>query len=397
MSRVRRDIEAMADLLLGPAPAPQPDRVTVLIEGNLPSRGDQWRAAAADLVAGRGSGTYMQARFGELDAVQLGGEALGDTLSALFESAPPGHRWVVSTGSDVDGAILAGVDEVTLVTGVDEAAIVAAYALLKQLLIDLPGRTPAVSLVLAGTNSMAAGDRFVQTARARLGVEPTILGCLPQADGVHRRWTRMAMPDGDIGGVVSMLVAVAGSRSTATGQRPASQDVLSGVGSTPNVSSSPFDGVPTACDDPMSTPVAASAPSEPATPDAPAAVGGEARPLPSGLHALGVVCPWATGVVFATDAQGALHAVAPASLLADLVAAIGWATQHASMLPGSGVVQGHILVGDVHWAAVLRDGPWLVHVVIEGPQGPVVLPAQGPSLSAGPSAGTVPGWSPTKA
>ena len=396
MSRVRRDIEAMADLLLGSAPVPQPDRVTVLLDGNLPSRGDGWRAAAADLVAGRGTGTYMQARFGELQAVQLGGQASGNTLSSLFESAPPGHRWVVSAGSDVQGSTLAGVDEVTLITGVDEAAIVAAYTLLKQLLIDRPGRMPRVSLVLAGTNTMAAGDRFVQTARARLGVEPTVLGCLPQADGAHRRWTPMAMPDGGIGAVVSMLVAAAGSRSTATGERPTVEDSPSSVQPRGTVSSH-SDDPPRACEDLGSTPVAASAPSDPIAPEATAAVGEGPRPLPQGLQALAVVCPWATGVVFATDGQGMLHAVAPASLLADLVAAIGWAAQHASMLPGNGVVQGHILVGDVHWAAVLRDGPWPVHVVIEGPQGPLVLPAQGRSLSAGPSAGTVPGWPPTKA
>ena len=394
MSRVRRDIEAMADLLLGPATGPQPDQVTVLIDGNLPSRGDSWRAAAAEIIAGQGTGTCLQARFGELDAVQIGREvsgaprAAGDSLSSYFESAPPGHRWVISTGGAVDGGSLAGVDEVALVTGVDEAAIVAGYALLKQLLIDCPGPTPAISLILAGTASMDAGDRLVRTARARLGVEPTVLGCLPQVDGTHRRWQRMTLPEGGMGAVVSMVVAAAGSRLTATGERPSAEDVPAPV-EQPAPS-------PVGHGDPVGTPVAASAPKEPLVQQP----GSGVRPLPEGLVALGVVCPWAPDVVFATDPQGSLHAVAPAALLADLVAALAWAAQHAAMLSGGassiGAVEGHVLVGDVHAAAVLRDGPWPVHLVIQGPQGPVVLPAQARSLLAGPSAGTVPGWSSNK-
>jgi hypothetical protein len=400
MSRVRRDIEAMADLLLGASPEQRPDRVTALIDGNLPSRGDAWRSAAAELIAGQHSGTYILSRFGELDAASVGASAqqvVGSTLSAMFETASPGHHWIISTGHDVDGATLAGVDEITLVTGVDEAAIVAAYALLKQLLVECPGRLPNVSLVLAGTSSMAAGDRFVRTARARLGVEPTVLGCLPQADGVHRQWQRMSMPEGGVPALLSMLVAAAGSRSTATGERPEPIDAATQPNDA-NTSS------PAGCELHAATPVAASAPQPPPLDQPPplhpqpghAHNVAPSRPLPDGFAPLAVVCPWAPKVVFATHINGTVHAVAPASLLADLVAAIGWAAEHAAMLPGNGPVQGHVLVGDVHAAAVLRAGPWPVHLVIEGPQGPVVLPAQDQSLSQGPSAGTVPGWSPNQ-
>ena len=105
-----------------------------------------------------------------------------------------------------------------------------------------------------------------------------------------------------------------------------------------------------------------------------------------------VHCPVAPGAVFATDPQGNLHAIASAPLLADLVAALGWAAQHAAMLPGQGAVQGHVLVGDVASAAALQGAPWAIHLVINGPVGPLVLPARTAPLSQGPSSGRVPGW-----
>ncbi|MCH2136903.1 MAG: hypothetical protein MK101_10030, partial [Phycisphaerales bacterium] len=115
-------------------------------------------------------------------------------------------------------------------------------------------------------------------------------------------------------------------------------------------------------------------------------------PLPEGFEPLAITCPCAPSVVFATDQSGSLHAVTSAATLADLVAAIGWAQQHAAMLPGDSPVKGHVLVGDIHSASVLGAGPWPVHLVIDGPQGPQVLPAQTQPLSQGPSGTTVPGW-----
>ncbi|MCH2136902.1 MAG: hypothetical protein MK101_10025, partial [Phycisphaerales bacterium] len=216
MSRVRRDIEAMADLLLGPAGVSMPDQVSVLIDGNLPSRGDGWRSAAARLLAQRAPASFLQARFGSLDALHLGeSQPQGTALAQLFESAPQGHHWIVSMGSALDPSTLQGVDEVVLLTGVDEAAIVAAYALLKQIVCDCPGPMPVVRLVLAGADSLEAGDRFVRTARARLGVEPIVAGCLPEPDRVHHAWQRLDLPDGGIGAVLTTLVAAAGSRTGA--------------------------------------------------------------------------------------------------------------------------------------------------------------------------------------
>lgn len=405
MSRVRRDIEAMADLLLGPSPTPPPDRVSALIEGNLPSRGDGWRAAAAALIAGNNSATLLQSRFGVLDTLHLGGApAPAATLEALLEGAGPGHRWVVSMGGVIDPAACAGVDEIALVTGVDEAAIVAAYALLKRIISERAGPLPRVSLVLAGTGAFDAGDRFVQTARARLGVEPVVAGCLPEPDTSHHSWQRMELPAGGMEAVLATLIAAAGSRTAAAAAPPvtASAPPAPPAPSAPQVHApaepamtaaetahaevSGVRGVPEA----PGVPEVSEVPGVPGVSGASGASGGQ--PLPAGLTPLGITCPVAGGVVFASDPQGALHVVAPASLLADLVAAIGWAAQHAAMLPGAGTIQGHVLVGDVHSATVLASGPWPVHLVIDGPQGPVVLPAAGRALSVGPSGSTVPGW-----
>ncbi len=384
MSRVRRDIEAMADLLLGPSPTVQPDRVVALIDGNLPSRGDAWRAAAADLVIGTASGMLLQSRFGELDTLAFNAPpGPVDDLQGVIESAPPGHAWVVSTGSAVDGRLLTGADEITLLTGVDEAAVVAGYGLLKRLLLERPGPTPVVSLVLAGTDSLEAGDRFVRTARAKLGVEPRVAGCLPTLGRQRHAWRRMPLPEGGMCTVLATLVAAAGSRAAAQVAEPA-------VGPAP-VAAAPMEFVAAAPPQPApQTP--ATAPTQAQAPPAAAMQSPGGVPLPAGFTVLAITCPLAPRVVFATDQAGAVHALCPAALLADLVAALGWAAAHGAMLPGPGQVQGHVLVGDVASAAALQAAPWPVHLVVDTPQGPKVLPAHTPPLSNGPAASTVPGW-----
>ena len=436
MSRVRRDIEVMADLLLGTAAGPLPDRVIAMIEGNLPSRGDGWRLAAARLVVGSNQGTLLQPRFGALDLFDLhNGAADAQDLAGVIEAAPGGHQWVISTGSTLDGRMLTGAHEITLLTGIDEAAVVACYALLKRLLIERPGPTPAVSLVLAGTKSLDAVDRLVRTACVRLGVELTVLGCLPTPEPSVQGWRRVELPEGGVSTVLATLVAAAGSRRPATGLSP--EPMAPPLESSSNVQSGPPTGhvtpppphahaqPPTPVDPQAPTerqasteqsastehqaPTEQSASSEQQAPTWQQAYPGPQaqpglprpasmpthdaqRPLPPELSALGVHCPVAPGVVFATDAQGDLHAIASAPLLADLVAALGWASQHAAMLPGQTAVQGHVLVGDVASAAALQGAPWAIHLVINGPEGPLVLPARTAPLSQGPSSGRVPGW-----
>lgn len=407
MSRVRQDIEAMADLLLGPAADNRPDYVIALIDGNLPSRGDGWRAAAADLLAADSPTTFLQSRFGELDLLSLHTPSPdGDDLKSILERVPGGHRWVISTGSSIDGRMLTGVDEIALLTGVDEAAVVAGYGLLKRLLLERPGPTPAVSLILAGTDVLSSGDRFVQTARAKLGVEPIVRGCLPHPGGSSHAWHRVSLPEGGMCTVLATLVAAAPSRSTATGMLPLRTPDSGPEGAPepdavcPQTSAVAFAPPPpqamgSTAQAPPSTaeyaaepaPVDAHVPPSVALQDVPVGV-----PLPSGLTMLGVTCPDAPRVAFATDASGELHAVATAALLADLVAALSWSNRHSAMLPGQGVVQGHVLVGDVTSAAAMQGAPWPVHLVITGPQGPQVLPASNQPLSGGPSSGSVPGW-----
>lgn len=412
MSRVRQDIEAMADLLLGPAADNRPDHVVALIDGNLPSRGDGWRAAAAGLLAAGSPTTFLQSRFGELDLLSLHTPSPdGADLKSVIERVPGGHRWVISTGSSIDGRMLTGVDEIALLTGVDEAAVVAGYGLLKRLLLERPGPTPAVSLILAGTDALASGDRFVRTARAKLGVEPVVRGCLPHPEGSSHAWHRVSLPEGGMCTVLATLVAAAPSRSTATGMLPlrapdsgqnigpeTGPETGSDCSRAPSMASAPPPPRAMGSPEQAVSPSGAEHAAEPAPVDAhvPPSVAlqdvSAGVPLPSGLTMLGVTCPDAPRVAFATDAAGALHAVATAALLADLVAALSWAHRHSAMLPGQGVVQGHVLVGDVASAAAMQAAPWPVHLVINGPQGPQVLPASNQPLSGGPSSGSVPGW-----
>jgi len=393
----------MADLLLGPAADNRPDHVIALIDGNLPSRGDGWRAAAAGLLAADSPTTFLQSRFGELDLLSLHTPSPdGVDLKSIIERVPGGHRWVISTGSSIDGRMLTGVDEIALLTGVDEAAVVAGYGLLKRLLLERPGLTPAVSLILAGTDALSSGDRFVQTARAKLGVEPVVRGCLPHPEGLSHAWHRVSLPEGGMCTVLATLVAAAPSRTTATGMLPlrtpdSGPEEAPEAGSAssetfapppPQAMGSTTQAPPSAAEHaPEPAPVDAHVPPSVALQDVSGGV-----PLPSGLTMLGVTCPDAPRVAFATDASGALHAVATAALLADLVAALSWSNRHSAMLPGQGVVQGHVLVGDVSSAAAMQGAPWPVHLVIDSPQGPQVLPASNQPLSGGPSSGSVSGW-----
>jgi len=360
MNRTRREIEALADLFVGPASTELPgDRIAILLEGHLPVRGALWRVAAAELMAASKPATLLDVDDRQVHATSFGGEPCdASTLEHLVARPAAGHLWIVA-GSEVvtDPQAIDVADELVLVTGADQAAVVGAYRLAKQVIASAPAGI-GVGLIIAGSPHAQAEDvwnRLADTLRTHLSVEPRLIGVLPKLD-VSEPPTHTTVPMPSEG--AAMLVDALHARPS---ERPANT-----TGPTAEAAPPPVTRVP---------PI-------PATPTSV-----EPRPpgnyaLPDGLTACGIELPLPPEVQLAVDATGSVHLVAGEAAVASLESARHWAERHLPLLVAAEPniqrdrpIVCDVLVEDYHRAAELAWGPWQVHLVHEGGMLPVPRPS----------------------
>lgn len=304
-----------------------------------------------DLVLPRGHEARVSSRIG---AGQAGEHAtLRDAIEA---AAAQGARWVlrVDETGEVDLASTAGVDEVTVLTGADDPAVVATYRTIKNLTARMGEDGPRLRLGVMGADDAKAAEAEAKVTRAT-GVflsRPIETGARVAKVGAC---TTQVLYRGDETHGVDEIVRLV--REARRRQKPARE--------------------------PVREPEAVSAASAaPASPDV--TTPAESVPAPAlldalALRGLGTTCPVAPGVVLAHGSEGALHLLAdagasPEAGVRGLLAAAAWADAHADLLEAAhaGAIRGvrehgatlHLVTRDAKACRGLLDTGVHVHLAV---------------------------------
>ncbi len=404
MTRSRREIEALTDILLGEVsaatnlPESVADRVVLLAEAHLPVRGVLWRLAAANLVAGDTPATLLELDDGQIHVTELGGATGGEafnTLEHVIARPAAGHTWLVAASGPSPWAGECGfVDEVVLLTGADQAAVVGAYRAAKQIVAEVGKPELKLGIVIAGSPQSIAEDvwaRLSETIEMHLGLQPFYAGALPQLD-VAASHARATVPLQ--GARLGVLIDSIRVRATAGQQESTPRGVDEPVRT---VSQASITQPPTRVENPkprispapppeVKVPTLDVSVDHPGLPSSQPQVMAESAqsrllPLPSGLSVLELETPLPSGVRLARDAEGGLHVLASESDTASLESGRLWATAHIGLLAAamplidaSRPVVCDVLVENIHRAASLAGGVWNVHLI----QGDSCVPVPDP-------------------
>jgi hypothetical protein len=327
----------------------------------LPVRGALWRVASAELMANGRHATLLDVDDRQVHATTFGGSgasgSAGSTLEHLVAAPAAGHLWIVA-GSEVvtEPHAIEAADELVLVTGANQAAVVAAYRLAKQVIGSAPAGI-GVGLIIAGSPYAQAEEvwsRLAETLREHLSVEPRLIGILPKLD-VAEPPSRATVPMPSEG--AAMLIEALHARPSTHQATLAEPDV-------PVQEPDPLESLP-----PVPPPTASS----------------EADPqlaMPDGLQRCTIELPLPPRVQLAVDAEGSVHLVAGEDAIAMLESARGWAERHLALLAAAQPniradrpVICDVMVGDYHRAGELAVGPWRVHLLHAGGILPVPRPS----------------------
>lgn len=375
-------IDALADLFLGEALAPDagvagrigPDHaigpsigapVEAVVLGHLPVLGSAWAPQYARTVAERLGGPVALARLTETTAtIELIADPRGpgpadDLDGALRAAGARAVGWVVAVTQPLESlADRQGLASVVVLTGADDAAVVACYTALKAVAgaagLHRPVRARVAIMGAADADAQHARQRIESAAARFLGLRAPVLIVPRLAPVVAKTLYRGPCADTSHAFLDRVCAAAACGRPVSAGPseapalRPPSQP----------------------------TPVREAAPRPEQTETKPAAretttARDALHHAITGLVAIPIRCPYATGVELAIDAQGGLHAVAGAGLDAveQLLVAVAWADDHAEILeaadaridPGEPCV-GHLVTSDPARAARLLRTPIRVHL-----------------------------------
>ncbi len=214
MDRPRDPFDDLADLFLTPeedgdfseatgqpeAATPAPESlppIAVAVAGHLPVSAGLWLSQLADRLA-RDQGPTGLVRFvaGQvhIEVFRAGtGHDVGDPLDlhdALRAATSLAQRWIVVPEASVSSAdVLRAADEgLMLLTGADEAAVVAAYRLLKDLAEEamVEGRPlPPISVGVLGAGDVAVASAMMKlhrTADAFLSVDLPLAITMPRME-----------------------------------------------------------------------------------------------------------------------------------------------------------------------------------------------------------------------
>jgi hypothetical protein len=389
--------------------------IEVAIVGHLPVMGGLWLTQYADHL-GRQHGPVALVRFdrsqisfellrahgqrGVLDMIESFDEAL-EYLGGVA------RRWVVCPQGEaaLDGPFPG--DALTLLTGGDDAATVAAYRIVKSLAErwhHAGWPMPPVGLVVLGANDTRVAEvaeKLDRTTKAFLDVDLAVAAHFQRMDAIESAGRRTFAAS-------SVAIDDLCRRIHAVARRPRARTTSNAVESAADGPRSPSRGVPRLAPkglrtEPAPGPAMRLPPTSarPATAvAAPLDVAAEAvavvpAPAPApvtdmksslvsalaGLQALPIRCPIAPSVELAIDASGAMAIVAPVSAIGTLRAVEAWAIAHADLLRRAcpqiitiDRVQAHLVTSDAPSVVPLHGTGVRLHLVIETPYGQVHAP-----------------------
>ncbi len=385
-SAADREFDALADLFLGdaplapatptdderpraratgtgPAPAPRARtqtspraRVEAVMLGHLPVRAGIWVRQYAASVADAAHAPVALLRQSRdtttLDLVGPGSgrelEGLGSLEEAIDSARSVCARWIVRV-DEVDEPGLTDspeVDDVTVLTGADEAAVVASYRLVKSLGGDWDSKFgdeegPGLRLAIMGSESeqaAAAGEKLERAARAFLRRPVHVSARVPRIGAnasvsVYRGSSSLTTEQ--------MIARIRGQRAEPRLRLARDDDAGSHRPAPPAATRD--ERVPEIVVRPQGGVAAPSAPvtPEPSTPRVEQSRLAPRLPLLSslipGLTGLEARCPKAGSVELAADSRGMLHLLAasgedPTQPVDRLLAASAWAREHLPLL-----------------------------------------------------------------
>ncbi len=400
--------DELAALFLSDAhnqPMPENENNTIVelaLIGHLPVRAGVWLTPYADIVARELGPTGLLRLDSDQPSLQLLRPKSEDSFDsnsasmqrAIDNAASQAAAWVVRPDSRTPASELveARVDRITILSSADEAAVVAAYQLVKDLAEaaeHADRELPAVGLAILGADRHTADrmrQRLNRTTSTFLGIELPMVACISQIDSTARATQRMSFADESAPDIVTALkwiehattTAAAAAESAPTEQRPTplvevgpdhnpddeAPVIEVQAGHTPPVEPpveqgvEPPVGAPGADELPAEQPPAA-APSPPrVTPSTPSfassgpafelepkqpqrpreASGRTGAPVPLGEYVDGVSalpkvrCPGHEAVELGVDHAGRIHVMARETQLRSLYSVEGWARAHRELI-----------------------------------------------------------------
>jgi hypothetical protein len=384
-------------------------RIDVLVLGHLPGMGGTWAAQHAHAAAQQLKSPVCLLRLSgnELvldliwpdDARPASFPTCTDAAAALRLAAQHAGAWLLRVQTGDEAALRewfanpaaatasdSAVDRVRLLTGADDAAIIAAYGRLKAWHAAAPhgfARLARVTIVEPDAPRAAAAESRLRKAAAsfldtelapteRLGamrpVRMTTLYCGPFESGARGALTLIRRISADVPQTAPATMSAEIAAEHATKDRGGSHSVADtrpDSSNTPNSGTNDAPAGPAAAASSTTGRVLAeatasrpkSAAASHVAPSASHAYNAAHAPTADQiiamiarsagvdtLRAAPTTCPWAPAIVLAVDAYGEAHAIAFArdeahvSLAAvDLLTASRWCTEHASLLAMAGV------------------------------------------------------------
>lgn len=214
------------------APTTTTTFIELVVAGHLPVRAGLWLTPYADAVA-RQLGTtalvrldrdepVLQVLRGNEDGYVLpAGGSLRDTINDLVHSAT---TWVIYGGAASETAELLKrtPDRITILSSADDAAVVAAYQHVKNLVSTseaMQSKLPTIGLAVLGADDIAANrvfDRVNRTTTAFLGVELELSKVLPRMDANVRSTSYVNYPGERTPVVAEVIKWVLEARTSAT-------------------------------------------------------------------------------------------------------------------------------------------------------------------------------------
>lgn len=343
------ELETLADLFLGPSDPPaEPGRVRPRVEalvlGHLPVFAAAWPSQLARHMAEeRGSPVAIvrwEAGSLSVQLVASGGAPRVGVCASDSEAIAAALRSAglvllrVPEASEAELVSLPGLDQVSILTGADDAAIVACYRRLKGLAADaerVGSALPGARLVVMGASeekARTAHERVLRAARAFLEADLRDPVVIPRIAPVHSATLAETPTSLTLAGLAELL------RREGTQARRVEAPSAPAPGAFEPVEEARARTEPEG--GPDREPGVGSAAGESTS------AGESVLALVPGLAALVARCPGAGRVALARDGAGGLHLVA-ASLarapevsaedpLGDLLAAAAWARDNAGLL-----------------------------------------------------------------
>jgi hypothetical protein len=352
--------------------------IEAVLAGHLPVMASAWVSQYARGVAAK-AGLVGLIRAGE---GRLSVEVFGDgaprpeqaptcALEAVRRLRPSVRRWLIQADSAFAGAMIdrGEVDRLTLLCSADEAALVAGYRMVKDLLeprLELAAPMGALHIAIAGRadpEAMAAAERLSRAAEQFLGIETTVaVGAARVETGVSASWFDGAGPES-----VAELAAAIGAEDSGAADGP---EAWNNGDVWPAIFGPVFEGSfepAAAAGEIFAHAITPAAPAEP-TP-APATA-------PDAIEALSLQCPRAPAIQFRLE-DGHLVAIADARAqgmdlaIRQLVIAGAWAAEHDALIAlatghSGRLAQRVLLVEDAAAARHLLDADIRVRVAAAG-------------------------------